>query len=68
VRALAPWMFNAARGWIGVSTGARFREDLLLDAAQVIENRAPVLTPIQPRAALNIQGARARTLETVGQP
>ncbi len=29
--------------------GARFREDLLLDAAQAIEDRAPVLTPIQPR-------------------
>lgn len=26
--------------------GARFREDLLLDAAQAIEDRAPVLTPI----------------------
>ncbi len=31
--------------------GARFREDLLLDAAQAIEDRAPVLTPIQPRVA-----------------
>jgi len=31
--------------------GARFREDLLLDAAQAIENRAPVLTPIEPRLA-----------------
>jgi amidase len=31
--------------------GARFREDLLLDAAQAIEDRAPVLTPIEPRAA-----------------
>jgi amidase len=29
--------------------GARFREDLQLDAAQAIEDRAPVLTPIQPR-------------------
>jgi amidase len=29
--------------------GARFREDLLLDAAQAIEDRAPVLTPIEPR-------------------
>ena len=29
--------------------GAPFREDLLLDAAQAIEDRAPVLTPIQPR-------------------
>ena len=26
--------------------GARFREDLLLDAAQAIEDRAPVITPI----------------------
>ena len=32
--------------------GARFREDLLLDAAQAIEDRAPVLTPIQPRVAV----------------
>jgi amidase len=32
--------------------GARFREDLLLDAAQVVEERAPVLTPIQPRVAV----------------
>jgi hypothetical protein len=31
--------------------GARFREDLLLDAAQAVEDRAPVLTPIQPRMA-----------------
>jgi amidase len=31
--------------------GARFREHLLLDAAQAVEDRAPVLTPIQPRAA-----------------
>jgi amidase len=31
--------------------GARFREDLLLDAAQAVEDRAPVLTPIQPRGA-----------------
>jgi len=30
--------------------GARFREDLLLDAAQAIEDRAPALTPIEPRA------------------
>jgi len=27
--------------------GARFREDLVLDAAQAIEDRAPILTPIQ---------------------
>ena len=33
--------------------GARFREDLLLDAAQAIEDRAPRLTPIQPRIAAN---------------
>jgi amidase len=32
--------------------GAQFREDLLLDAAQAIEDRAPVLTPIQPRVAV----------------
>jgi amidase len=31
--------------------GGRFREDLLLDAAQAIEDRAPVLTPIEPRLA-----------------
>ena len=31
--------------------GARFREDLLLDAAQAIEDRAPALTPLQPRVA-----------------
>jgi len=29
--------------------GARFREDLVLDAAQVIEARCPPLTPIDPR-------------------
>ena len=32
--------------------GARFREDLLLEAAQAVEDRAPVLTPIQPRVAI----------------
>jgi len=32
--------------------GARFREDLLLDTAQAVEDRAPVLTPIQPRVAV----------------
>jgi len=32
--------------------GARFREDLLLDAAQAVEDRAPILTPIQPRVAV----------------
>jgi amidase len=30
--------------------GARFQESLLLDAAQAIEDRASVLTPIEPRA------------------
>ncbi len=34
--------------------GARFREDLLLDAAQAIEDRAPVLTPIQPRRTVGV--------------
>jgi amidase len=34
--------------------GARFREDLLLDAAQAVEDRAPVLTPIQPRVAVPV--------------
>jgi amidase len=29
--------------------GGRFREDLILAAAQTIEDRAPVLTPISPR-------------------
>nr|MDQ6900162.1 amidase family protein [Candidatus Dormibacteraeota bacterium] len=29
--------------------GPRFREDLCLDAAEVIEARAPSLTPIDPR-------------------
>jgi hypothetical protein len=33
--------------------GARFRKDLLLDAALAVEDRAPVLTPIQPRAAVS---------------
>jgi amidase len=32
--------------------GARFREDLLLNAAQAIEDWAPAITPIEPRAAL----------------
>jgi amidase len=37
---------------IGVQlVGPRFREDLCLDAAEVIEARAPVLTPLDPRAA-----------------
>jgi amidase len=34
--------------------GRRFREDLLLDAAQAVEDRAPVLTPIQPRVAVGV--------------
>ena len=34
--------------------GARFREDLLLDAAQAIEDRAPVLAPIEPRVAKGV--------------
>lgn len=34
--------------------GARFREDLLLDAAQALEDRAPALTPIQPRVAVEV--------------
>jgi hypothetical protein len=34
------------RAWL---IGARFREDLLLDAAQAIEDREPALTPIDPR-------------------
>ncbi|MDF2466240.1 MAG: Amidase [Ramlibacter sp.] len=29
--------------------GVRFREDLLLDAAQAIEDRAPTSRPIDPR-------------------
>jgi len=29
--------------------GPRFREDLVLDAAEVIEARCPPLTPIDPR-------------------
>jgi amidase len=32
--------------------GAPYREDLILDAAQAIEERAPVLTPIQPRVTV----------------
>ena len=34
--------------------GARFQEHLLLDAAQAIEDRAPALTPIQPRVAATV--------------
>jgi amidase len=33
--------------------GPRFREDLLLNAAERIEERSPVLTPIQPRVAVH---------------
>jgi amidase len=29
-------------------TGSRFREDLCLDAAEIIEKRYPVETPINP--------------------
>jgi len=29
--------------------GARFSEERLLDAAQAIEDRAPAMTPIEPR-------------------
>jgi amidase len=38
--------------------GARFREDLLLNAAQALEDRAPVLTPIQPRVAAGVAPLR----------
>lgn len=31
-------------------TGARFRDDLCLDAAEAIEQRLPLATPIEPRA------------------
>jgi amidase len=34
--------------------GARFREDLLLDAAQAIEDRSPRRTPIEPRVAAQV--------------
>lgn len=34
--------------------GARFRKNIILDAAQAIEDRAPVLTPIQPRVAVGV--------------
>ena len=33
----------------GVLIGRRFREDLLLDAAQAVGDRAPALSPIEPR-------------------
>jgi amidase len=35
--------------------GARFREDLLLDAAQALEDRAPVITPIEPRVMVGVR-------------
>jgi hypothetical protein len=35
--------------------GARYREDLLLDAAQAIEDRTPLITPIQPQVAATAQ-------------
>jgi amidase len=35
---------------IGVQiTGPRFREDLVLDAAEVVEGRCPAMTPIEPK-------------------
>jgi amidase len=34
--------------------GARFREDILLDAAQAVEDRAAALTPIRPRVAVEV--------------
>ena len=40
--------------------GARFREDLLLDAAQAVEDRAPSLTPMQPRVAVGVSRWRCR--------
>ena len=37
---------------IGVQLMSRkFREDTLFDAAEVIESRAPALTPVDPRSA-----------------
>ena len=33
---------------------ARFRDDILLDAAQSVEDRAPRLTPIQCRVAMSV--------------
>ena len=40
--------------------GARFREDLLLDAAQQIEDRAPRLTPMEPRLPAEVGGVIPR--------
>lgn len=39
---------------------ARFREDPLLDAAEAIEHRAPVLTPMQPRVAVGASALPGR--------
>jgi hypothetical protein len=39
--------------------GPRFREDLVLDAAEVIEARCPPMTPIDPR---NLERRLQRTL------
>jgi amidase len=44
--------------------GARFREDLLLDAAQAIEDRAPVLPPIQPRRTVGVSASGADGLKS----
>jgi amidase len=41
--------------------GAPFREDLLLDAAQAIENRAPAITPIEPVTGGSENGFNVRT-------
>ena len=40
--------------------GARFREDLLLDAAQQIEDRAPRFTPIEPGLPAEVGGVILR--------
>ena len=40
--------------------GARFREDLLLDAAQHIEDRAPRLTPMEPKLPAEVGGVILR--------
>lgn len=50
--ACVPAAFDTASGLpIGVLlTGARFREDLCLDAAEVIEAQSGVVTPMNPRA------------------
>ena len=51
--------------------GARFREDLLLGAAQAVEDRAPVLTVIEPRMAVRdrtgrLGGAGTTSLDNAG--